>query len=377
MVFGTNGTNSKSRASTVIGETMTARSTVQLKKPKILLLYLVFLFLLAAIFVVCGEVIVRFKGTKPFQVTDGSFPVDPGGSLFLPHPTLGYTGRPGSFVGTMPTGYSFRATHLPSGHRITHPLDTYNASRQKPEIWIFGCSWTYGWSLSDEETFPWLLQERFPEYEVVNFGMDGYGTTHSAMQFREALKSKSPKVVILAYAGFHDVRNTLSRVRRKSVAPHNKLGAPVVHPNAQLENGVLRYSVEQVEYREFPFMRRLALVHYLEWKYIGRETVRHQNRAVTLAIIADMADLAKKHEASFMIAGISTAQPTLEWAKRKGIPGIDISVDRTIPENTNRPHDSHPSALANRKLADRLEAFLRQNILQQAPPIESGEGKRL
>jgi hypothetical protein len=336
---------------------------MQHKKPKILLLYLVFLFLLAAIFLVCAEVIVRFKGTQPFQVTDGSFPVVPGGHRTMPHPTLGYTGLPGSFVGTMPTGYSFRATHLPSGRRITHPLDTYDGSHRKPEIWIFGCSWTYGWSLSDEETFPWLLQERFPEYEVVNFGMDGYGTTHSAMQFREALKSKSPKVVILAYAGFHDVRNTLSRVRRKYVAPHNKLEAPVVHPNARLENGELRYSVEQVEYTEFPLMRHSALVHYLEWRYIAHETPRHQNRAVTLAIIADMADLAKKHEASFVLAAIDGAQETLAWAKDKDIPGLDISVDRTLPENSNRPHDSHPSALANRRFADKLEAFLRQNIL--------------
>jgi hypothetical protein len=303
--------------------------------------------------------------------------VDPGGSLFLPHPTLGYTGRPGSFVGTMPTGYSFRATHLPSGHRITHPLDTYNGSRQKPEIWIFGCSWTYGWSLSDEETFPWLLQERFPEYEVVNFGMDGYGTTHSAMQFREALKSKSPKVVILAYAGFHDLRNTLSRVRRKSMAPYNKLDAPPVHPVARLENGVLRYSVEKFEYREFPLMRQSALSHYLENAYNGREIHRHQNRAVTLAIIADMAELAKKQAANFLIAGIDDAQETIAWAKDNGIPGVDISVDLKIEENSNLPHDPHPSAAANRKFADKLEAFLRENILQQVPPIESGEGERL
>jgi len=347
----------------------------QLMKPKILSLYLVCLFLLASLLAVCAEVILRYKGARPFQVTNGSTSVVPGGRLFMPHPTLGYTGLPGTYVATMPTGYSYRVTHLPSGLRITHPLHSY-AALQKPEIWIFGCSNTYGLTLNDEETFPWLLQERFPEYEVVNFGMNGYGTTHSAMHFREALKSKTPKVVILAYAGFHDDRNTLSRSRRKRVAPNYRLGGPPVHPNARLENGELRYSVEQVEYREFPLMRHSALVHYLEGRYIAHDKSRHQNRAVTLAIIADMADLARKNGATFAIAGIHNAQETLSWAKDNGIPGVDISVDRTIPENTNLPHDPHPSAVANRKFADRLEAFLMENILQQTEPIERSTAAR-
>jgi hypothetical protein len=352
-------------------------SAKQLTDPRILLLYLLCLSLLAAVFLVCGEVIARYKGAKPFRVEDGTLPVEPGGRLSVPHPTLGHAGLPGSFVATLPTGYKFRATHLPDGNRITHPLESYDAASQKPEIWIFGCSNTYGWSLSDEETFPWLLQERFPEYEIVNFGRKAYGTVHSAMQFREALTDKTPKVVILAYAGFHDLRNTLSRVRRKSMTPYHKLDAPPVHPIARLENGVLRYSVEKFEYLEFPLMRQSALSHYLENAYNGREIHRHQNRAVTLAIIADIADLARKHEAAFMIAGIVGAQETLDWAKDNGIPGVDISVDLTIKENNNLPHDAHPSAVANKKYADKLEAFLRENMLRQATPIESGEGERL
>lgn len=355
-----------------------AGSNSQLKNPKILLLYLVYLSLLAVILLGSAELIVRYKGYSPYRVGDGSLPVEPGGRLSMPHPTLGHTGIPGSFVATLPTGYKFRTTHLANGNRITRPLDSYDAASQKPEIWIFGCSNTYGWSLSDEETFPWLLQERFPDYEVVNFGTKAYGTVHSAMQLREALKSKAPEVVILAYAEFHDRRNTLSRLRRKAMAPNHKLATPPVHPNARLENGELRYSVEPLEYQEFPLMRHLALSHYLEKAYMNHETKRHQNRAVTLAIITDMAELAGKHEASFMIAGIEGAtQETLDWAKDKGIPGVDISVDLTIKENSNRPHDHHPSAVANKKFADRLEAFLRENILRQTEPIKVGEEERL
>ena len=338
--------------------------TRQGKDKKILLLYLMYLAFLSAIFVVCGEVIVRYKGIEPWQTKVRPIEVDPGGRLFTRHSTLGYTGTPGSFLVTLPTGYSFRVTHLPSTLRITHRRDSYDASSQKPEIWIFGCSLTYGWSLNDEETFPWLLQETLPENEVVNFGVDGYGTVHSAMQFRDALKSKTPKVAVLAYAFFHDQRNTLSRMRRKSIVPHYRLARPQMHPVARVEDGKLLYSVEEIEYREFPLMRRLALAHYIETAYNGRDLAWRHGRSVSEAVIADMVELARKHQVKFVVAGIRGGQGMLEWAKSRGIPGVDISVDLTIRENTNLPHDGHPSAIAAKQYADRLETFLRANVLE-------------
>jgi hypothetical protein len=261
------------------------------------------------------------------------------------------------------TGYSFKAVHLPNTLRITRPLETYDQSNRKEGLWIFGCSMTYGWSLNDDETYPWLLQERLPQYDVVNFAVPGYGTTHSLIQFRDALAAgAAPKVAILAYAKFHDQRNTFSRIRRKEVAPWNRLG-PLSYPNARLENGVLRHLTADVEYREFPLLRRLALAHYIEMLYNRLEFRRHQGPAVSEALIAEMAELAGKHGVKLVVANISGGQAMLDWAKENGIPGVDISLDLSSPENTNDPHDGHPSVIATRKYANTLEEFLRENVL--------------
>ncbi len=340
-----------------------SQDSAQRLKKKSLLLYLAYLLFLAVSLVVGAEVVLRQRGIKPWQPDDSVVQVDPGGSFSRPHPTLGYTHIPGRFAVTLPTGFSFTVTHLPNTLRITHPLDSYGEANQKPELWIFGCSFTHGWSLNDEETYPWLLQEGLPEYEVVNFGVRAYGTMHSLIQFREALKSRVPKVAVLAYAGFHDERNALSRMRRKRFVPSNTL-SPLVQPCARLENGVLQYSMEKAEYQEFPLMRRLALAHYVEMTYNRLEYRRYQSRSVSQALIAEMASLAKRHEVKFIIAGIHGGQAMLDWAKSNGIPGVDISVDLNIRENTNLPHDGHASAIANKKYADTLEAFLRANVLQ-------------
>jgi hypothetical protein len=78
---------------------------------------------------------------------------------------------------TLPNGYAFRVTHLPNTLRVPYPLATDAHARSKPEIWLFGCSFTHGWSLNDEETYPWVLQERLPMYEVVNYGAWRCGTS--------------------------------------------------------------------------------------------------------------------------------------------------------------------------------------------------------
>ena len=252
-----------------------SKEKVQLTRKRKTLPYMIYLLILAVLFVTVAEVVLRAKGVNPWQKNEVSIQVDPGGTFFRAHPTLGYTHIPGRFTVTLGSGYSFNVAHLPNTLRITRPIDSYKKPERKEEIWIFGGSFTHGWSINDEETYPWLLQERFPEYDVVNFGVSGYGTIHSMLQFREALKTKTPKVAILAYAGFHDERNTFSRTRRKRVVPWNRLG-PLVQPYAQLDRkGKLQYSFADVEYSEFPMMRYLALAHFIEMNYNRLETKRH------------------------------------------------------------------------------------------------------
>jgi hypothetical protein len=339
----------------------TSERTPQLTKQKKILFFMISYLMLTVLLVAGAELILRLKGFKPWRKVDFAIQVDPGGRLYTRHPSLGYSHISGRFTVTLGTGYSYHVTHLPNTRRITHPIDSYDEPRQKEEIWIFGCSYTHGWSLNDEETYPWLLQERLPEYEVVNFGVGGYGTIHSLIQFRDTLEAKTPKVAVLAYAGLHDVRNTFLRIQRKSLTPYNKLG-PLVQPYARLdEEGRLRYSFADVIYPEFPLMRHLALAHYIETKYNELERRLRRSHAVSEALVVEMARLAKKHGVKFIIAGITKDDATLtmlEFAQKNEIPSIDISVDPKVKANTNLPHDGHPSAFANKQYADKLEAFL-------------------
>jgi hypothetical protein len=210
------------------------------------------------------------------------------------------------------------------------------------------------------------LQERFPDYEIVNFGVEGYGTLHSLIQLREALQSgHKPQVAILAYASWHDVRNSFIRFRRKMLAPAAYLG-PLNQPYARLtSDGKLDIFMDTIEYREFPLMRYSAFVNAMEETYDRYEERHARSHEVTKVIIKEISDLCRSNEIEFVVAGL-TSDPTtsdmFEYCQKEGIKTASIWVDLNIKENNNLPYDSHPSAVAHQQYAQKLESYLRTNV---------------
>ncbi len=314
-----------------------------------------------------AEIFLRVKGFKPARQSGKRVVVEPGGRLAVIHPVLGYSMLPGQFKAILPSGYSFVMTHLPNTLRITHPLGTYPPAVSKKEIWIFGCSFTYGWSLNDQDTYCWKLQEKLPDYEVVNSGVIGYGTLQSMIQCREALKAAKvkPAVVVYAYASFHDVRNTFLRRRRQAVGKNNELG-PFRQPFARMsKQGDLIYSMTDVVYRDVPLARYLALMQLINERYNDLEERCIPSHEISKRIVLDFASMVKREGIEFVVAGIDTdSAGMLAWLTRQGIKTVDIAVDLSKQENRNWPYDSHPNARANAQYARQLGDFLKREILK-------------
>jgi hypothetical protein len=255
-------------------------------------------------------------------------------------------------------------THLSNGSRITHPLNTYSAN-SKQEIWIFGCSFTHGWSLNDEQTYPWLLQEQLPSYEIVNFGVDAYSTVQSLLQFQQGLeKGQKPVLVILAYSSIHDWRNTLERAWMKRRTPGNADYIP-----GSISLPYMRFSADQkrelkympLDYHGLALMHYSALANFLDEKYNDSLVETYHSHEISRALIEDFVSLCKSNEVEFVLAGIYPTPATtemLEYFNSKGVKTVDISVDLRIRENTNLPYDGHPGATANQQYAQKLESFL-------------------
>ena len=70
-------------------------------------------------------------------------------------------------------------------------------------IMTLGCSTTFGWGVSDEETYPSRLQHYLsqdaPKTEVINAGQPGYTSFQGLWLWDQILKDYSPDVVVIGY----------------------------------------------------------------------------------------------------------------------------------------------------------------------------------
>jgi tetratricopeptide (TPR) repeat protein len=325
------------------------------------------LALMLTIFTLVGaETAARCMGYAPLRMPPLDIRVEPGGRLFTRDPKLGYRPLAGSYRITLETGYPFRATHDTQGRRITHPAHITSVAR--PEFWLFGCSFAYGYSANDEETAAWQLQEQMPEYEIVNFGAPGYGTIHSVIQLREALAAgRRAKAAIVLYGNFHEERNGFLRRRQKTVMLYNRLG-PMVQPYATLSSdGRLVYHATPVEYRELPLQRHSALINALDEAIIEYDARHTPSAELTRLLLVEFADLCKQHGVVPCVAGLrpnSKTRAMLEACRAAGIPVADISFDWEQPTNWNAPADpKHPSRRGHREYADKLHLLLASDLL--------------
>jgi hypothetical protein len=313
-----------------------------------------------------AELVARAFSVEPFRTDRVAIVVEPGGRLFDTHPRLGYRHHAGRYRVAI-GGHAFTVTHGPDTLRITKPEA---APHPRLGLWVFGCSFTHGWSVGDEDTFPWRLQQRFPRLDVVNFGVSGYGTVHSLIQLEEALETRPlPAAIVVAYGSFHDDRNTFARVRRKQIVPWNHLG-PLSQPAARLgRGGGLHIDVVPARYRELPGMRRLASLHLLEQAWNQLELRWLRSARVTDALLDRFAEGASGTGARLVLAGIWRDDATaerLEQARARGWLTVDASLDLDDPRNNNLPWDPHPSPRAQRLFAERIADLLVREVLSPA-----------
>lgn len=164
-------------------------------------------------------------------------------SLHRPDPEAGWILNPGSL--------QHRARLIDSHGVLQYDVAyTVESGRRKtsfsppagPEVVAAGCSFTFGHALNDQDTWPWLLQEKLPQYHVVNAGCMGYGTDQAlliAEREVEAHPSRT-KAVIFGLGDFQIERNRCTQGWLVTVYPFSK-------PMFAVRSGEARY-VRQVKF---------------------------------------------------------------------------------------------------------------------------------
>jgi lysophospholipase L1-like esterase len=115
----------------------------------------------------------------------------------------------------------YRVTVNAQGLRMNYDLVF---PKSKPRILCLGDSFTFGPFMANFNTYPGLLQQKLPEFEVINAGICGYTISDEAALFTERAKYTEPDLIILQVVDndlsdfFAHHRETFARERRAYAA---------------------------------------------------------------------------------------------------------------------------------------------------------------
>ena len=316
------------------------------------------------------EIGLRIFGAGTWRPVEKAFSVEPGGRMFMPDSLLGFRGKPGKFSCTIDGKLHFGLTHDTLGFRISsrnHIADTL----PKPEIWIFGCSFTHGYGVEDSAAWPWQAQQMLPGFRIRNFAMTAYSTYQSLLLFDSMLRQSKtkPHCVVLAYGSFHDQRNTASRFWRKALFGQ-QAAADIQYPYVAWDTSSstgYRRQKGHLDYQPWFGQRWSALLHAAEIRHDHAQERLLHTKEISLVLVKEMKDLALAHANRFVIAGIQHGQG--DWAPLKPQPQeknfrvIDISQDLSDASMRILPEDGHPNAKAHLMMAT---AFAKEFMLMES-----------
>ncbi len=283
------------------------------------------------------------------------------------HPVLGWRNKQGQYKLSpyAPDEPDLNINFLKDGMRRTS-INQKDGGDQRKKLIFVGCSYTQGWAISDDETFPWKVQERLQSFEVLNYGTGGYGTYQSLLALEQILPySHQAEIVVYGFIDHHEIRNVSPAEWTEILSKYSGRGHVFVPYSSISTNGLLaRHQPEK--YPAFPFKEKSALITLVEKVYMQIKTTRIKNQKtqVTQQLLLEMKKLCDKYGIHFIVAMLSSNNKTKEDYMRfmynNGIMVSDCAYELT---GEMRVSEGHPNGKMNSKWANCIVDFIKDKGL--------------
>ena len=250
--------------------------------------------------------------------------------------------------------YSIKYSIGDDGFRITSP-QTHSNFR----INFFGCSFTIGEGLNDNETLPHFVNASLPGASVKNFGFHGWGA-HNALAILQSHRDTRGTINFLLTAPWH--------VPRSACKPSWTQGSPRF---ALASNGRVELAGKCWEKGLLSLMER-ALKHsklYKMWRYAQENKQNDSDFELYFAIVRQIAEVSRSRQQKFIIGLLKAREDSFggthysnEIFRQRLEKIADEVIDLTLADTIEkldkkfRIHelDPHPTAAANDKRAQIL-----------------------
>jgi len=261
------------------------------------------------------------------------------GMLFGADDTLGYRLLPGDYQVTERFDNLVHEFHIKvndQGHRVTSYVPVHAEGR----ILFTGDSSIFGLGVDDEQTIPWLMQTRLPNYEVVNLSVSSYSTIQALLQLRQMAPAVGKgDIVLLVY---HPVSNgfnveSLAVLETIRTGFELQLGDPAQMRHANIPFGTIddrgALSIRRVELFCQPGQGDRNCVHPDQ----DKQTITR----ITELAFDEILALNQGQTAVLFVSGVDS-DPVIAHLRAKGVLILDVRTSGKDPEDSDLvPTDGH------------------------------------
>jgi hypothetical protein len=283
------------------------------------------------------------------------------GPLFYPDPLLGFVVHPGQYEINERFGglrHRFQLTINDAGLRAT----SYSSIQASRRIYIAGDSGIFGWGLNDEDTVPWLLQGRLPQYEVVNWSLTRYSTVHALLQLQQARARIGPEdVVVLTY---HPT-DVETNVALPAIFRDFSDGLEAQLADAQFV-AAINYPFGAFDDQGRFVVRRIKLSCFLRTAVTDCGQVNVDEKAAMRVTERAFDEIIALHAGRLLVAVVGGAgsDPVISYLRTKGVLIADVTPHANEPESKDEiATDTHGGAFWNHLMFVRLLSALQSNHL--------------
>ena len=310
------------------------------------------------------EILLRITGYKPWKNYETNQNI-----IFEPIKNLGWKSKKGTY--TISAGNTNNKSEISIGDKGNRLNQIENIGGNKSKIIFVGGSFTQGWGVNDNQTFVSKIQNKYLNYNVLNFGQGGYGGVQSLILLKDEIKNlKNIKLVVYGFIEHHQYRNVARSSWLESLSRFSSQGyyrEPKV-PFATLDElGKLKLN-KPISYLKLPLREYSAIITLLEKVYMKQSTKSRKKiqQKVTRQIFKDMDELAKNNNSKYLVVILDwidsgTNKNYKKFLSDEKIMFVDCKID--LNDETLIKGDYHPNEVGHNKYYECINSFLSEKKL--------------
>ena len=321
-----------------------------------------------------AEILLRTSGREPWH----PLAIDPGQPvIYQPDSELGWRHQEGEyrFPPFSPLGRAVRMRFEPDGGRSTGE----RSGAGDGTIVIVGGSFTEGFAISDDQTFAWKLQERFPSVRVRNYGHGGYGTYQSLLLLEQVLSQRpAPVMALYGFYEGHEIRNVATadwlRMLSMMLRRHTSISMP--YATLRGDGVIVRHRPES--YPLWPLREYSATITFLQHGYARWVARRRtsQRAAVTEQLLLEMKRACEANGTDFAVAFLyMNAQNRARYSELLRSHGVAFTdCAQPLLPAYQVPGDGHPNQNLNAVWASCMAKLIGPRLERLDPGSASPPG---